>query len=137
MSENALNVNFGVWLVYFFFCHPSSAVVSKERQYTQAQGSFQLHAIVFHVGYKATRGHYTTCIVDDNEDSSGILYLDDEKIFNLNPSSQVDLLGTHKPFDVGAGRFQMPKPEREGDIPPSIAEQPRTPYLLLYTSCFE
>ncbi|VDN10921.1 unnamed protein product [Dibothriocephalus latus] len=62
-------------------------------------------------------------------------YLDDERVFSEPAGCLNFLLNTHKPFNLNTGRFQNTLPEAGvNGVPPSIAEQPRTPYLLVYTT---
>ena len=97
--------------------------------------------MVFHIGYLAERGHYTVATVTPN---SEILYFDDRKVFRLKQSEVwEDMFNSHKPFDTQSVRFKAlrqepPVNDRGGETerPPSIGEQPRTPYLLIYASTF-
>nr|VZI25812.1 unnamed protein product [Spirometra erinaceieuropaei] len=118
-------------------------VVTKERAFSRRQGAYTLHAIVFHVGYKATRGHYTASVMQAQPQGQSetaqplpaFYYLDDERVFSLPAERLNFLLSTHRPFNLNTGRFEDILPESGvNGVPPSIAEQPRTPYLLVYTT---
>ncbi|KAL7059738.1 hypothetical protein AAHC03_013823 [Spirometra sp. Aus1] len=118
-------------------------VVTKERAFSRRQGAYTLHAIVFHVGYKATRGHYTASVMQAQPEGQSetaqplpaFYYLDDERVFALPAERLKLLLSTHRPFNLNTGRFEDILPESGvNGVPPSIAEQPRTPYLLVYTT---
>ncbi|VDM04778.1 unnamed protein product [Schistocephalus solidus] len=104
-----------------------------------------MHAIVFHVGYKASRGHYTATVLQTQpkcgsetaQPLPAFYYLDDERVFS-QPTERLNLLlNTHRPFNLNTGRFEDILPEAGvNGVPPSIAEQPRTPYLLVYTTTY-
>ncbi|VDD83732.1 unnamed protein product [Mesocestoides corti] len=112
------------------------SIVSKERAFSKAQGTYELTSVVFHIGYNATRGHYTTVTLPTQDD---LLYFDDERVFRLHQQrDEESMLRTHRPFDGRNCRFTECRHPAGSDGPrPSIAEQPRTPYLLVYTSRFQ
>ncbi|KAL5107037.1 putative ubiquitin carboxyl-terminal hydrolase 3 [Taenia crassiceps] len=120
------------------------SIVSKERVFSRAQGAYKLKAVVFHIGYNAERGHYTTAIVTQ---SNEVLYYDDLNVFRLGQEEEVwaDMFASHRPFDTHSARcrslprksFTAAGANAVSEHPPNIMEQPRTPYLLVYVSCFQ
>ncbi|KAL5963741.1 putative ubiquitin carboxyl-terminal hydrolase 3 [Taenia solium] len=119
------------------------SIVSKERTFSKAQGEYKLKAVVFHIGYNAERGHYTTAAVTQSDE---VLYYDDLNVFRLRQEEVwADMFASHRPFDTHSARCR-PLPRASptavevnavSERPPSIGEQPRTPYLLVYVSCFQ
>ncbi|CDI97939.1 ubiquitin specific peptidase c family [Echinococcus multilocularis] len=120
------------------------SIVSKERTFSKAQGAYKLKAVVFHIGYNAERGHYTAATVAQTNE---VLYYDDLNVFRLGQEEEVwmDMFASHRPFDTHSARCR-PLPRAQSTAvaagaalnrPPSIGEQPRTPYLLVYVSCFQ
>lgn len=130
-------------------------VVSKDRAFSQAQGTYDLHAVIFHHGYGAARGHYTTTLnlrptllQGSQGDDGDLIYFDDERVFRLRQRSEGEsMYSSHRPFDWQTCQFRKcrslsitkrgPCNTEEAPLPSSIAEQPRTPYILVYTSTFK
>ncbi|VDM32654.1 unnamed protein product [Hydatigera taeniaeformis] len=122
----------------------SDSIVSKERAFSKAQGAYKLKAVIFHIGYNAERGHYTTATVTQ---SNEVLYYDDLNVFRLGQNEAVwaDMFTSHRPFDTRSACCRpLPRisstavgADAASERPPNIGEQPRTPYLLVYVSCFQ
>ncbi|VDN97448.1 unnamed protein product [Rodentolepis nana] len=111
-------------------------IVSNEHTFSIGQGSYELKAVIFHLGYTAERGHYTVATLSPESSGSEVLYFDDINVFQFGDRSEKyweDLFSSHRPFDVRGSQFGMlkPPPSEKGKPGPRITEQPRTPYILV------
>ncbi|KAM7534018.1 hypothetical protein Aperf_G00000115447 [Anoplocephala perfoliata] len=120
-------------------------ITSKEHTFSKAQGSYELKAVIFHIGYTAERGHYTVATLASESLGGEVLYFDDTNVFQFGEQTEScwsNLFLSHRPFDVRGGQFRHLKsqPQQNGlQTGPglNIGEQPRTPYILIYTSRFQ
>nr|CDS25632.1 ubiquitin specific peptidase 10 (C19 family) [Hymenolepis microstoma] len=110
-------------------------IISNEHTYSIGQGSYELKAVIFHIGYTAERGHYTVATLSPESSRSEVLYFDDINVFQFGDKTETsweDLFSSHIPFDVRGSQFRTLKPPSESVKPgPKITEQPRTPYILV------
>lgn len=121
----------------YFIYHFTLAIVSKEHSFSKAQGTYELKAVIFHIGYTAERGHYTVATVTSKGE---IIYYDDWNVFRLEQAKVwADIFNSHQPFNAHNARcrpLRRQPPNTDSSLL-SVGEQPRTPYLLVYASTFQ
>ncbi|KAM3185976.1 hypothetical protein ACTXT7_005276 [Hymenolepis weldensis] len=117
-------------------------IISNEHAFSNGQGSYELKAVIFHIGYTTERGHFTVATLSPESSGGEVLYFDGTNVFQFGGQTETcwdDLFSSHKPFDVRGSQFRPLKPQPSGTVKPgySVGDQPRTPYILVYTSSFQ
>lgn len=117
-------------------------IISSEHTFSNGQGSYELKAVIFHIGYTTERGHYTVATLSPESSGGEVLYFDGTNVFQFGGQTETcweDLFSSHKPFDVRSSQFRPLKPQPSGKVKSgsSVGDQPRTPYILVYASSFQ